>query len=100
MIPSDDYPDLKYFLRCYFHQNWVDLYGSYEGVIEAFLREDVPERIARAKSDIDRLLALPVNAAVLSDWIDRGSEGGYDPEEMDGRSYLEMFRARIARAQS
>jgi CdiI immunity protein len=100
MIPSSDYPTLKYFIECYFHQNWIDFHATYEEVMDSFVSEEIPELVARLKVDVDRILALPVDAGALSEFIDRISGGGYDPDGMDGRSFLELLRDRLARTQS
>ena len=100
MISTGDYPTLKYFVACYFHQNWIDFHATYEEVMDSFASEEVPELVARLKADVDRILVLPVEADALSEFIARISGGGYDPDEMDGRSFTELLRDRLARTQS
>ena len=48
MISTGDYPTLKYFVACYFHQNWIDFHATYEEVMDSFSSEEVPELVARA----------------------------------------------------
>jgi len=99
MISDDDYPDAKYFMEAYFHQNWIDFQNTYEDLADAFVREDEPERIARVRADMDRLLSLPVDASVLTGWLAKVADG-YSPDDIDGCSLLELFRDRIARSMS
>ena len=97
MIRPSDYPTLKYFVESYFHQNWIDFHTTYEEVIDSFVAEELPELVARLEAEVGRILALPVDARALSELIDRVSGGGYDRDAMDGRSFIELLRARIAR---
>ena len=56
LISADDFPDLRSFLRGYFHQDMKDEYGSPEEAVREFCQDASADERAAVASDWSRFL--------------------------------------------
>ncbi len=91
-----DYPTLQNFFSAYFHQDWMMEHDSAEAVVDAWREGESDEYIARARDELDRLLARDYDEAALGEEVRRlGSE--YDPtrEGTAWRDWLTGIQRRL-----
>ncbi|WP_168172901.1 contact-dependent growth inhibition system immunity protein [Pseudomonas sp. PA27(2017)] len=88
-------PILHYFLRNYFHQDWMIDSSSSEMVVKKFVSSESAEMITGLRNDIEVVLALEsVSDSLVYDW-----GGNYSPK-VDGlstRAWLESVRVWLER---
>lgn len=92
------YPDFDYFVRNYYHQDWMLDSPSSLQVVEAFINRESPTSIQGLRRDIGEILALDC----LSNDLVYDHGGNYNPN-LDGlstRSWLESVHARLVLAES
>jgi hypothetical protein len=62
------YPKLRYFFACYFHQDWVDS-ESFEDVVHEFLGENPAATIRQATRELEEFMALELSEKELDDIV-------------------------------
>lgn len=86
-----------YLIGCYFHQDWMlcSADGTPDGVLETFVRDEVPETIAEVHADLVTVLATVETDAEAAAVLSRlGSN--YRPAMM-GESSLAWLRRIVLR---
>ena len=51
MIASTDYPDLRNFIECTFHQDWDETPGTYEAVVDGALAPEPADYLRKITAD-------------------------------------------------
>lgn len=91
-----DFPTLQNFFSAYFHQDWALEHDSADRVVEAWRDGEDAGYIARARDELDRLLARDLDDAALGAAV-RGLGSEYDPTR-DGtgwRDWLVSVQRRL-----
>ena len=87
---ADRYPELRYFLACYFHQDWVDS-DSFEDVVRSFQQEPV-ETVRQATRELEEFLMLDIPEKELRDVLLRDL-GSYVHAPGMGLTYRQWLEA-------
>lgn len=79
-----DYPVLQNFFAAYFHQDWAMEHASPDGVVAGYRDGESPERVAKAREELTRLLEdhgddASLEAAVRGLGCEYVPEAGYRP---------------------
>lgn len=91
-----DFPTLQNFFSAYFHQDWSVEHDSADAVVDAWREGESDEYIARARDELDRLLARDLDDEALGAAVRTlGSE--YDPTREGGgwRDWLTSVQRRL-----
>ncbi|AOH35323.1 contact-dependent growth inhibition system immunity protein [Luteimonas sp. JM171] len=91
-----DYPTLENFFSAYFHQDWMMEHDTADAVVDAWRKGESDEYIARARDELDRLLARDFDEEALGAAV-RGMGSEYDPTR-DGtgwRDWLAGIQRRL-----
>ena len=96
MIARTEYPKLRNFIACAFHQDWDETADTYQGVVDADLAINPAAALEPIEAEIAALLASPATNEELAEWLTVIGccvilEGeGYTP-----RSFITMIGDRI-----
>lgn len=80
-----DFPTLQNLFSAYFHQDWSLEHDSADAVVDAWREGEDDEYIARAREELDRLLARDLDDAALGAAV-RALGSEYDPTRDGSRS--------------
>lgn len=91
-----DYPTLQNFFSAWFHQDWMLDHDSADAVVDAWRESEGDEYIARARDELDRLLARDFDEAALGAAV-RGLGCEYDPtrDDTSWHDWLADIRQRL-----
>ncbi len=73
-----DFPTLQNLFSAYFHQDWSLEHDSADAVVDSWREGEDAEYIARARDELDRLLARDLDDAALGAAV-RALGSEYDP---------------------
>jgi len=76
-VSAEQFPTLRYFLGCYYHQSWDDLYVTPAGMIDALIAEDEPTTPPALKRELDALIAMNIESQPLLELLRTLNVGGY-----------------------
>lgn len=79
-----DFPTLQNLFSAYFHQDWSVEHDSTDAVVDAWRDGEDAEYIARARDELDRLLARDLDDAALGAAV-RALGCEYDPTRDESR---------------
>jgi len=90
-----DFPALHRFFGGYFHEDWQEEYAGTGDAVAAYLREAPAATVAATVTELDRLLAMPLNEPERTRLLREGLGCNYVPEvdELSAQSWLERVRA-------
>ena len=91
-----DFPTLQNFFSAYFHQDWAVEHESAEAVVDAWREGESDEYIARARDELDRLLARDLDDQALAAAV-RALGSEYDPtgDGIGWRDWLVGIQRRL-----
>lgn len=95
-----DFPALHRFFGGYFHQDWQEEYATSSAAVAAYLRDAPRPSVLRTAAELDRVLALDVDDAVLGQLLRDAFDCNYVPhvDELSNRAWLERIRDRLGSA--
>jgi hypothetical protein len=64
---AEEFPALQDFLGAYFHEDFVDEYGSAEAATRQFCEDATPEEVAQTRTEWHRLLSQ-LKGQPLAEW--------------------------------
>lgn len=90
-------PELKHLIGVYHHQDMNVLYGSAEGALLQYIRDDPVEDVHKAIKEIDEILSGPMTEDQIDDLLSKyGSEYNYLYKWPSARAWLSHVRKRLA----
>jgi CdiI immunity protein len=96
MIATTDYPELRNFLACAFHQDWEETAETYERVVDVDVAAEPAGYLDQVARECAALLTSSATDAEIAAWLT--AVGAYVILENDGytpRSFVAMIEARI-----
>jgi hypothetical protein len=66
-LSAEEFPALQDFLGAYFHEDFVDEYGSADAATKQFCEDAAPEEVAQTNAEWHRLLAH-LKGRPLAEW--------------------------------
>lgn len=90
-----DFPTLENFFSAWFHQDWAVEHDDPGAVVAAYREAEDDERIARARDELQRLLARDLDEDALGAAV-RGLGGEYDPTR-DGQPWRDWLASVLER---
>lgn len=87
----NDFPTLQNFFSAWFHQDWEMEHDGADAVIDAWREAEDDEYVARARDELDRLLARDLDDPALGAAV-RALGSEYDPTR-DGSGWREWLTA-------
>jgi CdiI immunity protein len=96
MIESTDYPKLRNFIACSFHQDWDETAETFQGVVDVDLAAEPAVYVRQIADEIAALLASPVTNEELAKWLEViGCYVILEGEGYTARSFVRMIGDRI-----
>jgi hypothetical protein len=88
---TKNFPNLVQFLGGYFHQDFIDDYGTPDNAIKAFLSENSPETVQAVCRELDEVIPLVEQMDNPNDFLYRVIGCFYYPQA-DGFTVVEWLR--------
>lgn len=96
MIASTDYPDLRNFIECTFHQDWDETPGTYEIVVDTALAPEPADYLRKITADAAALLSSSATHGDVAEWLTRiGCYAVIEEEDYTPRNFIAMIGERI-----
>ncbi len=93
MIAGTDYPDLRNFLACAFHQDWDEASDTYERIVDIDVAAEPASYVEQVARESAALLASSATEADTASWLTAlGCHVILENEGYTPRSFLAMSR--------